>query len=352
MFRSLFRRSLQSPTRQNDTAHGRVRLGLECLESREVPAFFTVMSNGDEGGIGNLATLTLRQAINRANDAVDGTHYINFALPGADHVIPIGSQLPAIQCNHLYIHGTITVPGADGSPPVHYQVTVERPSTAPGYRLFEVASSATLSGLKLRGGNVEGFGGAILSIGHLTLSGCVVRDNEATAGGGVAVTLGTLQVYDSDIRLNRAGVAGGGIYFFGSQMEVAHTLIRENTSAGSGGGLCLDSQTAPDITTVKLNHVEVTNNSATHLHGGGIYSAATSVLVTGGSVINSNTAWGENARGGGVYLEAGTMTFDGVSASNNGSWTGNFMFVSHAADYVEVPGGLTRSPFDDIVVAS
>ena len=97
MFRSLFK---QSTPPQNDRARRRVRLGLECLESREVPAgVFTVTTTSD---VPVANKLTLRQAITQANVATAAgdkeAQYINFSsLPANDWTIKIGSPLPPIE---------------------------------------------------------------------------------------------------------------------------------------------------------------------------------------------------------------------------------------------------------------
>jgi hypothetical protein len=296
----MFRSNRSSTLRQNST-----RLNLECLENREVPTFFTVNTNSDSVVPDHL---TLRQAITLANGAGAGVQFINFDLSVSDSVISLKEQLPEITAD-LYIVGTITAPGADG-PPVDNRVTIQRDATQNDFRLFEVgrSGSAILGDLILLNGHSDGSGGAIYSEGkNLTVTGCEVRSNFAEDyGGGIAAFTGSLEIYDSAINGNDALRRGGAVYYAGAQLTIAHTVCGLNTANG-GAGICI-SQPIGVVTSATLNHVEIVGNISSG-DGGGIWTDATALLLTGDTYIHSNITTND---GGGIYVFNGKTTFAGV----------------------------------------
>jgi hypothetical protein len=102
-------------------------LPLEQLEERSVPSVvtFTVSSLADSGGG------TLREAITMADQATASNSYvINIVTPGT---ITLESVLPDLSRNI-----TITGLGAGTS-------TVQRDSSAPGFRIFTVDAGETVN---------------------------------------------------------------------------------------------------------------------------------------------------------------------------------------------------------------
>ncbi len=148
------------------------RLEVEVLESREVPANYTVDTPLDVVAADGLTSL--REAINDANSqAPNVQHLTTFAANLSGQTITLNSQLTLEK--HIYIAG----PGAN-------TLTIQRNVDIGGFRLFEVkgGSSSIIAGLKLRRGEAGlGNGGAILNGGVLTVTGCIIRDSWATAGG-------------------------------------------------------------------------------------------------------------------------------------------------------------------------
>jgi predicted outer membrane repeat protein len=309
--------------------------------------FQTVVSNGDAGGTGADATLTLRQAINRANNvAVGDDTVINFSLPS--NTITIGLQLPRIDRN-VTINGTITIPGVDGAPPTTDRVTVTRDSSAGQFRLFLIHTSSvsSINNLRLTGGDVAGSGGAIRNDGYLTLSNDVVSNNTASAYGGAIYSSGSALIVDQSVLSYNTAGSGGGAIGVGQGGSFSLTLgsVRNN-SAPIGGGIYLGTLTGSSST---ISGVVVYNNVADD--GGGIYSLR-SLTLDNYTDIHDNQADATTGKGGGVYLMYGTITYTSVLIGDNDASSGDGVW--RAAGTSSSGTGVTwyGSPADQEVVGT
>jgi hypothetical protein len=132
----------------------RARLGVECLEGREMPATFTVVNTND-GGPGSL-----RQALLDAYDGFQAPGYpypgpdvIAFNIPGAGpHVISLESELPSIRGYKDVLDG-YTQPGsapAAGSAPAKLQVVLDGSRFGPGSTGLSLLDDWTVRGLAIR----------------------------------------------------------------------------------------------------------------------------------------------------------------------------------------------------------
>src|SRR5262245_45219806 len=140
---------------------------LELLEDRNLLSTFRVDHLADDL-VGSGLNGSLRYAITNAVD----NDTITFGVTGT---INLAGALPDL-AHSVSLQG----PGANN-------LTVRR-DTGGNYRIFTVASSATvvLSGLTITNGN--GFvnsGGGIANSGTLTLNNATVSGNSAFAGGGI-----------------------------------------------------------------------------------------------------------------------------------------------------------------------
>ncbi|MCA1686329.1 MAG: hypothetical protein LC745_10200, partial [Planctomycetia bacterium] len=272
-------------------ARGGPRPGLEPLEDR------TVLSSYSASSVAELIA-----DINAAN-AAGGSNTITlapgktFTLTAADNTNVLGygdaNGLPVIAAND-----NLTIVG-NGD-------TIER-STAtetPWFRLFEVASGASLSlaGLTLQGGRAgdRWGGGAIYSQGSLRLNSVVVQDNIAR-------------------NVNQGGISqGGGIYSSGS-LTVTSSTIQNNQAVGIDAGPYGDGGSAQGgglyvLGTASLTSVTTASNTAQGGNGGKAgwiyWDNGTKTKIAGGN--------GGDASGGGIYIGAGA-TVD----LHNGTVTGN-----------------------------
>lgn len=124
----------------------------------------TVTSPADSG------TGTLRAAI--ANSTCDT---INFNLTSAI----------TLTSGELFIGRNLTISG-----PGPNLLTVQRDSSAPQFRIFEIGGRVTvaISGLTIANGKGEDYGGGILIDGAatVTVSNCTISNNYADWGGGIS----------------------------------------------------------------------------------------------------------------------------------------------------------------------
>ena len=160
----------RSSSRRSPRAY---RPALERLESRDVPAVFTVTTGLDSGGG------SLRAAITSANANGVGADTIQFAASVTTVSLSTrgGTQFGP---NAFEITSNITIVGAGQ--------TINRVNAAPNFRLFFVAPTATLtlSDLTLKGGRaVGGNGGTNLGDdGSLGLLGVIYPPQVALLGVG------------------------------------------------------------------------------------------------------------------------------------------------------------------------
>jgi hypothetical protein len=171
---------------------------------------------------------------------------------------------------------------------------------------------AEVRGLTLTNGIGSGFvtnqsgGGGIQNHGTLTLTETVVRDNTLPAGLGAGIhNVGSLTLRRSTVTNNSSSNAeGGGIYndgLLGGVLTVSESTISNNAVSSHGGGI-LNRGTATII-----NSTISGNTTAISGLGGGIgnFGAGnfTAKLTVINSTISGNTS---GTSGGGIYNHAGT----------------------------------------------
>jgi predicted outer membrane repeat protein len=250
---ALWQRWLNRPVarhRGHPTPQRRARLGLECLEGREVPASYTaatvpeLIARIDAANLSAEAdTITLAPGKIFTLTAVNNTSYGYWA-----------NGLPVIAA----AGGGLTIVGNGDA--------IERSTNGktPDFRLFDVQAGAslTLEDLTLQGGS-NSVGGAIYNRGTLTMNGVTVQKNIA-ANGGAIYSSGSLRLQDCLIQDNQAVGSdgsdgaralwskrdgyfyfppspggwglGGGVYVAGGTAELLGTTVTRNTAKGGLGG--------------------------------------------------------------------------------------------------------------------
>jgi len=320
---------------QKKVAPRSVRLCIESLEQREVPANFLV-TNLNDAGLGSL-----RQAVIDANGV------------GTDDVIQFQAGLT----------GTITL--TSGQLTVTDDVDIQGPGAAVisvsgnnASRIFNIDDgnaaniAVSIDGLTLTGGNGSGGGGgAIFTNEDLTITDSLLDGNTAAGSGGAVAALfgnsNSLTIRDTTISNNSAS-GGGGVSFYsqgnvdisnttfssnqatggnggGIQLEEGGTAIidnviaTQNTATGTGGGIFID-----DIVTT-INATTISGNTANR--GGGAYFYADVAITLSNSTVSGNTA---PVRGGGIEVQFGqpvviensTITGNSTAGQGGGVFTG------------------------------
>ena len=181
------------------------------------------------------------------------------------------------------------------------------------------------------------------STGDLTITNVNLQNGLATGSSGVnggAIQFqssGVLTVRDSIIRSNRAGTgflesgSGGGIWSAGA-VNLLNSTLQNNTanSYGSGGGIFSDAGM------VTISGSTITGGLA--YQGGGIRAGSGPVHVVN-STVSGNRVERSFSRGGGIRSDSGTVTIENSTITRNttnaisyggGVSTGSNLIVSNS----------------------
>ena len=300
------RRTRPTPVRSVRFRRRAVRLGLEQLEDRSVPANFSAANISDLVNDINLANQ------NAEADTITLAPGATFTLTTWDNWTDNTNGLPQITAgDNLTIVGNGDI--------------IERSTASPAtFRLLDVASGAslTLEDLTLQGGylwpsgaNQAAQGGAISNHGSLTLQNVIVQDNtvHGIASDGTSPFL----------------AEGGGIFSNGS-LTMEGCRVQNNLAAGGAG----------HDTFIFWGSAVPPADGGDGL-GGGLYVAGGRVTMTD-STITRNTACGGDGGdgtinrvgyfaggdggsgfGGGLYLAGGTVTLRQLTVDANDALSGN-----------------------------
>jgi hypothetical protein len=337
---------------------------LEVLEDRALPSSYTA---------GTVADLTAD--INAANTG-GGSNTITlvagttFTLTAVDNTTDGATGLPVIAAND-----TLSIAG-NGD-------TIQR-STAngtPAFRLFDVASGAslTLQSLTVQNGLAQGSGvlaegGALLNQGSLTLTGVTVQNNTAqgyldgnAAGGGI-YSSSALAVQSSTIQNNQAlggdGVSadilggdpggsafGGGLYISGGTATLTSVTVSSNTAQGGDG-----SNGGCDLNFFVPAGTE--GGAGGGGLGGGLYAAGGTIELHNVSVTGNRALGGAGGQGGSCGLgkyrgskgppgqgEGGGLYIDAAAAVCMDALTQSHVQKNHAStSYPDIYGTYTTCP--------
>lgn len=288
----------------------------ELLEARIAPATF-IVTNLNDAGAGSL-----RHAVHDANltDAAD-TVLFKAGLTGkitlATGRINISTDL------------SIVGPGAG-------KLTIDANHAS---RIFSIddgsgatVKTASISGLKLINGAVDGHGGAIYSRESLDLTSVVVSHNTTVgapgmyqsiqgSGGGVYVSStgsGVVNVTVTNSRFTgNSAIHGGGLFAaVNGSIKIIGTIISGNHADRDGGGLFASIST-PGIGNILLKNCAISGNTASGNDGGG---ASLQNHRVGGKTTVRGTTLAHNVganSGGGLSLEGGIVVIENATISHN-----------------------------------
>lgn len=154
----------------------------------------------------------------------------------------------------------------------------------------------------LVGGEV---GGGVYNRGIAVVKGSLIEENGAEfVGAGIYNQAGaTMDLVNTVVSNNFSALSGGGIGNIGT-LEVRGGRISDNTAQIFGGGILNSGE-------LKLIGTDVTGNTAAFGWGGGLYNDGTATLR--GSSVSRNTA---DVEGGGIY-NLGVLDLLGTDVSAN-----------------------------------
>ena len=257
------------------------------------------------------AGCTVQNAIIAAN--TDTAVSFCVAGNGADTI-----ELPAATLVFSSAVAGLNVLGNSALPAVQSVITIQgngatlRPSVgAPAMRLFTVLQNGdlTLSHLSVSGGEALSGGGILCSLGSLTLLNSEISSNSASIqGGGIAADRCPLMVdAGSTINANYAGSSGGGLYAVSTSVHLGNSsFINNEADAQSGGAAAIRTST------LTMNSMTLSGNSAPV--AGGLF------LQEGVSAVIQNSSFSQNTAyesGGAVGVLGGVANFEHVQVSDN-----------------------------------
>lgn len=165
-------------------------------------------------------------------------------------------------------------------------------------------------------------GGCNFSSSTVNIDGAKFINNTAAKGGGGAfISRNTNVTINSGEFIGNASTnSTGGAIFFGDHgytLTINGGTFHDNTANTNGGAITIASAS------LKINNVEISNNEAKTLNGGGIYIYAllsnpdhgySKFTMNNGTITNNKAA----KNGGGIYVAAGhTYNYVGGTITNN-----------------------------------
>ena len=306
------------------TAGRRWRPGLALAAAAGGPAVtlsFTVDSTADshDASPGNGVCAdrqdrcTLRAAIEEASASPAGSS-VSISLPAGTYQLTLGSLAETAN--------TITITGAGAIS------TLIKGNGTFGVLQADAPVTASLSGVTITGGNAgpSGYGGGVLSYGHMTISASAITGNKAAAGGGISNSGGKLTITGSSISGNTAtayggaGIQNGGLNNLPGSVTVTSTAISNNTASGDGGGILNGQNGHPAAGGPAQAPRRRPGAPSARAWPGArawprVRPATSSLAVTvTNSNINGNTS--DNA-GGGIANDAGTAVITGSTLAGD-----------------------------------
>jgi fibronectin-binding autotransporter adhesin len=272
-------------------------------------------------------------------------HAVNEAAPNDEVRVAAGSYVGTVTLNkNLMLRGGFTTTNWVTPDPEQNISIIDAQGAG---RVINVTdfTLATISGLKLTGGNAADSAG-VRNSGTLTLENCYIYNNYASGIGGGVVNRAsaTLTLRHNKIYSNTAEISdGGGVYIYSGNVLLEGNEIFGNTAStsnGSGGGInVVDGNVA-------LRSNLIYSNTARW--GGGI-------LINAGSVNIENSTFflnHANNEGGGIYAWGGVTAITNTLIVSNTATAGGGVysntaglsiaytdFYGNAANHIEDPSG-------------
>lgn len=182
----------------------------------------------------------------------------------------------------------------------------------------------------------------------LTLENCTIEKCKGTitanlASGGIDIEepTGTVSIKDTEIKnceVTGTQSTGGGIHLYKGTCTLTNVIIQE-CKAPKGGGMCVNAGTLT-ITGGSFTKNEATG-TGTDIQGGAIYNEDGRLTLKSCMIGGNNSGDGNRAKkGGGIYLKNVALTMQSVTVKNNKALTqGAGIYL--AAGELKIPGGNT-----------
>ncbi|MDT3778353.1 DUF2341 domain-containing protein [Nitrospira sp. MA-1] len=144
--------------------------------------------------------------------------------------------------------------------------------------------------------------------GITTMSGVTIKGGSGVTGAGIETQSGTtLDLIDVELRENFSAGNGGGI-FNSATLTLDRVTIANNTASGNGGGIYFSGGVGGTLT-----NVTISSNSAAN--GGGLYNSNTTVTILNSTIADNST--GIAQLGGAAITQLKNSILDNVGANAN-----------------------------------
>ena len=216
--------------------------------------------------------------------------------------------------------------------------------------VLNITDSIKIQGFTLTNGNrssgTDAFSGGLYVEGSkgITLNNLIV-DNNTTAGsgGGIGINSCTYPVTLDSIIIsnNRSSDHGGGLQVIYTDSIDVSNLIVTNNFAPFGGGVQIGNSKA------NLTGLEVLFNES-DMSGGGVYfNYSNSNLVN--VIISNNSATGKNfdSGGGGIYCTSSDINLKGVVITNNSAYRGGGIDIFNESSVLISNGTIANNSASD-----
>jgi len=275
----------------------RLAAAIEPLERRLLLTSVVVNTTADVTDAPGSSVVSLRDAINVANDSVTPTT-ITF-----NPTVFATAKTITLNGNALDISGskpvTITGPAAG--------VTVNGNHASTDF-IIDKGETATITGLTITGGQ---FVGGIDNAGTVTVTDSTISGNNSNHGGGI-YNIGTATVTGCTISANYTGGNGGGIDSTGT-LTLNNDTVSGNTNLGYGAGISNAGKMTLNNVNIDDNNADGNDSDEPTSEGGGIDNTGT--ITISNSSIDGNFG---GSSGGGIENETGAkMTLADTTVSGN-----------------------------------
>jgi CSLREA domain-containing protein len=248
---------------------------------------------------------------------------------GGDNVITLGKATSTLTKSLPPISSSVTIQGVSAGATVIRRPCIESTrnevgecSSAPEFRIFDVAEKGalTLIGLTVRNGQ-SGGGGGIFNQGSLTLIESTVMANHGHVGGGGIVNYGKLWLVDSTVRDNFGHNGSGGGLWNAGEVQIWGSTISGNKSTYAGG--IYNGSNGEHGGSLTITNSTISGNQVTSKDGyaGGILNDGIgdawlwSVTITANTAPSAGGVWGHIKGSGNFYFANTIMAGNTVTGS-------------------------------------
>ena len=183
--------------------------------------------------------------------------------------------------------------------------------------------------------------GKNLTLTDCTIENCKGKGTNSSGGIDIQAPKETVSIKNTKIKnceVTGTQSTGGGIHLYKGTCTLTNVIIQE-CKAPKGGGMCVNAGTLT-ITGGSFTKNEATG-TGTNIQGGAIYSEGGSLTLKGCMIGGNTSDEGNTAKkGGGIYLKNVTLTMEGVTVKNNKALTqGGGIYLANGE--LKIPGGNT-----------